>query len=136
MFLSSLKLSASSYTVDLPQADLGTDLLAAAACEDAGQAKALLQLMDERLAIRRTVRIVFAMMRVHALRILLAAAPLAAGNPLDPADLMTAKVWLDKHIYNGTLGSSKSPHGYRMFRMQGSGGSTEGRGLGLRSSEQ
>lgn len=31
---------------------------------------------------------------------------------------MTAKVWLDKHIYNGTLGSSKSPHGYRMFRMQ------------------
>lgn len=39
-------------SVDLPQADLGTDLLAAAACEDAGQAKALLQLMDERLAIR------------------------------------------------------------------------------------
>ena len=39
---------------------------------------------------RRKVRITSAMVRVHALRILLAATPLAVGNPLDPSDLMTA----------------------------------------------
>ena len=28
------------------------------------------------------------------------------------------KVWLDKHVFNGTLGSARSPQGHRVFLMQ------------------
>jgi len=40
-----------------------------------------------------------------------------AGNELFPGDLVTTKVWLDRHVFNDTLKSKLSPAGHKIFVM-------------------
>eukprot|EP00913_Durusdinium_trenchii_P029547 g27697.t1 len=40
----------------------------------------------------------------------------AVANEIYPADLLTTKVWLDRHVFNGTLVSVKRTTGHKIFR--------------------